>query len=86
MSEEWIKQMQNQVNSLEKLEKYINVTDDEKQAIEKLNTRWGVSPYFASLMDKDDPKYVCTTVCGPAIQRPPCIASPMPCFQPLKET
>lgn len=55
MSEEWVKQMQNQVNSLEKLEKYINVTDDEKQAIEKLNTRWGVSPYFASLMDKDDP-------------------------------
>ncbi len=55
MSEEWVKQMQNQVNTLEKLERYINVTDDEKQAIEKLNTRWGVSPYFASLMDKDDP-------------------------------
>lgn len=55
MQEEWIRQMQNQVNSLEKLEKYINVSDDERQAIESLKTKWGVSPYFASLMDKDDP-------------------------------
>ncbi len=56
MIEEWVKQMQNQVNSIEKLEKYINLSDDERHAIEKLNTRWGVSPYFASLMDKDDPE------------------------------
>ncbi len=55
MLEEWEKQMQNQVDSLEKLEKYINVTDDERQAIGKLKTKWGVTPYFVSLMDKDDP-------------------------------
>ena len=55
MPEEWVKQMQNQVNSLDRLEKYINVSDDEKRAIETLKTKWGVSPYFASLMDKDDP-------------------------------
>ncbi len=55
MQEEWVKQMQNQVDTLEKLEKYINVTDDERHAIESLNTKWGVTPYFASLMDKDDP-------------------------------
>ncbi len=55
MPEEWVRQMQNQVNSLERLEKYINVTDDEKLALETLPTKWGVSPYFASLMDKDDP-------------------------------
>ncbi len=55
MPEEWIDQMQNQVNSLEKLEKYINVSDDERQAIKTLKTKWGASPYFASLMDKDDP-------------------------------
>ncbi len=54
-SKEWIRQMQNQVNTLEKLEKYINLTDDERGAIETLDTRWGISPYFASLMDKDDP-------------------------------
>ena len=55
MPEEWMIQMQNQVNSLEKLEKYINVSDEERRAIEKMVTKWGVTPYFASLMDKDDP-------------------------------
>jgi len=33
MPEEWVKQMQNQVNSLEKLEQYINVTDEERRAL-----------------------------------------------------
>ena len=55
MQEEWVEQMQNQVNTLERLEKFINVSDDERRAIESLKTKWGVSPYFASLMDKDDP-------------------------------
>ncbi|UCC82830.1 MAG: KamA family radical SAM protein [Gemmatimonadota bacterium] len=56
MAEEWVEQMQNQVNTLEELEKYINVTDDERAAIQTLKTRWGTTPYFASLMDKDDPQ------------------------------
>lgn len=55
MKEEWLDQMQNQVNTLEKLEKYINVSADERKAIETLKTKWGTSPYFVSLMDKDDP-------------------------------
>ena len=56
MIDEWVRQMQNQVDSIEKLEKYINLSDDERRSIETLNTRWGVTPYFASLMDKDDPE------------------------------
>ncbi|MEA3545880.1 MAG: KamA family radical SAM protein [Thermodesulfobacteriota bacterium] len=56
MAEEWVQQMQNEVNTLEKLEKYINVSDDEREAINTLKTKWGTTPYFASLMDKDDPK------------------------------
>ncbi len=55
MAEEWIQQMQNEVNTLERLEKYINVSDDEREAINTLKTKWGTTPYFASLMDKDDP-------------------------------
>ncbi len=55
MVEEWVEQMNNQVNTLEKLEKYINVSDDERAAIETLKTKWGTTPYFASLMDRDDP-------------------------------
>jgi lysine 2,3-aminomutase len=56
MAEEWVEQMKNQVDTLEKLEKYINVSDDEREAITTLKTKWGTTPYFASLMDKDDPK------------------------------
>jgi len=55
MAAQWQQQVQNQVNTLEKLEKYINVSDDEKEAILSLDTKWGTTPYFASLMDKDDP-------------------------------
>ncbi|MBN1635868.1 MAG: KamA family radical SAM protein [Deltaproteobacteria bacterium] len=53
--EQWISQLQNSVNSLDKLKKYINVTPDEEKAITTLNTTWGTTPYFASLMDPDDP-------------------------------
>ncbi len=55
MPEEWIEQMKNQVDTLEKLEKYVNVSAEERKALETLKTKWGTSPYFASLMDRDDP-------------------------------
>ncbi|MDW7650489.1 MAG: KamA family radical SAM protein [Bacillota bacterium] len=53
--EEWQMQMKNQVNTLEKLERFINVTDEEKEAIKNCTTKWGTTPYFASLMDPNDP-------------------------------
>jgi lysine 2,3-aminomutase len=53
--EEWKEQLNNFVNTLEELKKYINVTAEEEKAIKTLNTKWGATPYFASLMDKDDP-------------------------------
>ena len=56
MQETWMDQIRNEVKTLEQLEKYINVTEDERHAINSLKTRWGTTPYFASLMDKDDPK------------------------------
>ena len=49
--EAWVEQLQNSVNTLDKLKEYINVTPEEKEAISNLNTRWGTTPYFASLMD-----------------------------------
>jgi lysine 2,3-aminomutase len=53
--ETWHEQLQNHVNTLERLQAFINVTPEEEEAITKLGTRWGTTPYFASLMDKDDP-------------------------------
>lgn len=53
--EEWVEQLQNSVNTLDRLKEYINVTPEEEKAITTLNTKWGTTPYFASLMDRDDP-------------------------------
>ena len=53
--EEWKEQLQNMVNSLERLEQYVVVTDSEREAITTLRTKWGTTPHMASLMDRDDP-------------------------------
>jgi len=53
--QEWIKQLQQMVNTREKLAEYINITPEEDLAIGSMHTRWGTTPYFASLMDRDDP-------------------------------
>jgi len=53
--EAWIEQLQNSVNTLERLKDYIDVTPEEEKAITTLNTKWGTTPYFAALMDRTDP-------------------------------
>jgi lysine 2,3-aminomutase len=53
--EEWKEQLKNTVNTLDRLREFINVTPAEEEAITSMRTTWGTSPYFASLMDPDDP-------------------------------
>ena len=55
MSNEWQSQIKEFVNTTEKLEQFINLTDTERQILETNRTTWGTTPYFASLMDRDDP-------------------------------
>ncbi len=52
---EWQEQLGSEVNTLEALSEYVNVTEAERRAITELDTRWGTTPYFASLMDRNDP-------------------------------
>ena len=52
---EWIEQLRNRVDTLDRLQEYINVSPAETEAINSLNTKWGTTPYFASLMDPNDP-------------------------------
>ena len=52
---QWQGQIKKMVNSLEKLNQYIDITPDEEEAIKTLNMRWGTTQYYASLMDRDDP-------------------------------
>ena len=53
--EEWVEQLQNSVNTLDRLKAVVNVSSEEEEAITTLNTKWGTTPYFASLMDPDTP-------------------------------
>ncbi|MCX6053459.1 MAG: KamA family radical SAM protein [Chloroflexi bacterium] len=53
--EDWQWQMQHQVNTLEALRSYIDVTPQEEEAILTMKTRWGTTPYFAGLMERTNP-------------------------------
>jgi lysine 2,3-aminomutase len=53
----WIWQQQKRVKSFEQLEKVLNVTAEEREAYAKSNEMFnmGITPYYASLMDPNDP-------------------------------
>ncbi len=50
-----MEQVRGFVNTLDRLREFINVSPDEEEAITTLKTKWGTTPYFASLMNPDDP-------------------------------
>jgi len=54
--EEWREQLQKSVNTLPKLREFINLTAKEEKALTTCNTKWGTTPYFASLMNPNNPK------------------------------
>ena len=55
--EDWHWQHKNRIRSLDVLEKVINVTEEERNAYEKSVAEFNmaITPYYASLMDPDDP-------------------------------
>lgn len=54
---DWKWQLRNRIRTAEELARWINLTDSELRAIEatKAYFRWQITPYYASLMDRDDP-------------------------------
>jgi len=56
--EDWHWQISNRLTTVEELGKVVNLTEKEKSIIDKsLNKlRMAITPYYASLMDKDDPR------------------------------
>ena len=50
----WIDELDRCVNTVERLKEFIRITPEEEKAITTLDTKWGTTPYFASLMDPDD--------------------------------
>ncbi|MEJ2469833.1 MAG: KamA family radical SAM protein [Desulfuromonadales bacterium] len=55
MHADWQTQLKNYVDSIDKLEQFIELSEEERTALETLETTWGTTPYFASLMDRHDP-------------------------------
>jgi lysine 2,3-aminomutase len=53
--EQWTEHLREFVDTVEGLKKFVNVSPDEETAIKKTSTRWGTTPYFAILMNPDDP-------------------------------
>jgi lysine 2,3-aminomutase len=54
---DWGWQMRHRLRTVEALEQYIRLSDDERAAIEQHGSRFRIdlTPYFASLLAKDDP-------------------------------
>jgi lysine 2,3-aminomutase len=53
----WIWQQQKRIKSMDQLEKVIQVTDEERQAFAQSHEMFnmGITPYYASLIDPNDP-------------------------------
>lgn len=54
---DWKWQVANRLNTVEQIEQIVNLTPQEKEDIEKVmgGFRVGITPYYASLIDPDDP-------------------------------
>ncbi|SHK62185.1 KamA family radical SAM protein [Rhodothermus profundi] len=54
---DWRWQMRHRIHSAEELAQWIRLTDDERRAIEATRGvfRWNITPYYARLMDPEDP-------------------------------
>ena len=55
---DWKWQISNRLTTVEQIGKVVNLTEQEKKDIEKVmhGFRVGITPYYASLMDPDDPR------------------------------
>ena len=55
--QDWHWQLQNRITDVATLKKVINITNEEQEGIERClqSLRMAITPYYASLMDKEDP-------------------------------
>ena len=55
---DWHWQVEHRLSTVEEIAQVVNLTEQEKADIEKVmgGFRVGITPYYASLMDPDDPR------------------------------
>lgn len=56
--DDWKWQLANRITTVEQLAEYVDLTDEERKGIEVSSQCfiWAITPYYASLMDKTDPR------------------------------
>ncbi|OGS27738.1 MAG: lysine 2,3-aminomutase [Elusimicrobia bacterium RIFOXYB2_FULL_48_7] len=66
---DWFWQLRHRITTVEQLEKVVTLTVEEKRAVQYSNQifKMAISPYFASLMDKDDPNCPIRKQCIPSL-------------------
>jgi len=67
---DWFWQLRHRITTVDQLEKIVHLTVEEKRAIQYSNKmfKMAITPYFASLMDKDDPNCPIRKQCIPSLQ------------------
>jgi len=55
--DDWTWQQRERITRLEQLEKVLHLTDDERRAVKETDAEFhmGITPYYAALMDRNDP-------------------------------
>lgn len=55
---DWKWQMKNRIRSLDELQKWVSLSREELEGLERTTSyfRWRITPYYASLMDPDNPQ------------------------------
>src|SRR3989339_1887739 len=68
--QDWFWQVRHRITTLEQLEKIVNLTVEEKRAVAFSGKmfKMAITPYFASLMSKDDSNCPIRKQCIPSLQ------------------
>jgi KamA family protein len=64
----WIEEMRGSVTSVEELEQHITLTPDEREKMKHITDKYpmSITPYYLSLIDKDDPDDPIRKMCIPS--------------------
>lgn len=84
LDNDWRYQVRNRITTVEALKQYINLTPEEEKNIHRVEREfsWHISPYYASLMDKDDPDCPIRKQAVPRIAE---LHDPLGVIDPLEE-
>jgi lysine 2,3-aminomutase len=82
--DDWQQQVRESIRTVEQLEQFIDLAPEEREGIEQIQGvfNWEISPYYASLMDPQDPDCPMRRQAVPRIEE---LTDPLGVWDPLKE-